>query len=190
MGERVRPDLFYPLMGLDRSSIGRHLVPSASPPALATLRTAFAPLVLLLAACAPSVTPLYRDYEARGLAADSGEAAADVLGRVRTALAEAGWAEATPLVAGTVAAAPRSVSDWGLYRTEVALDVTPIGGRYVRVLFHPYRRFITGGRSKLPYLGSGLARRLLTPLNEAFARHGLVALGTPRERDERATAGT
>ncbi len=138
----------------------------------------------LFAGCAPSVTPLYRDYEVRVSSSDS--VGADPLELVRASLAEAGWTDAPPVVAGTIATAPRTVSDWGLYRTEVALDVTPIGGRFVRVMFHPTRRYTTGGRSTLPYLGSGLARRLLTPLNAALARRGLVVLGTPRERDDRA----
>ncbi len=151
-------------------------------------RLASLALAVALGACAPSVTPLYRDYELR-LPADSASPS-DVLARVRASLSEAGWTDAPAVVVGTVATAPRTVSDWGLYRTEVALDVTPLGGGHVRVLFHPYRRYATGSRSKLPYLGSGLARRLLSPLNAALARRGLVVLGIPRERDDRAGGGT
>ena len=143
-------------------------------------------LVCTLAACAPSVAPLYRDYEDRAdepASPGGGMADADVLARVRRALAAAGWTEAPSNAPAVVTTAPRRVSDIGLYRTDVALDVSPLGGRFVRVLFHPMRHYVTGGRAKVFYLDGGLRRALMPDLNEAFEREGLVPLGTPRERD-------
>lgn len=146
-------------------------------------------LVVLAGAvgCAPSIAPLYRDYRIGPAAtADAPEA---LRARVRAALVEAGWTPAEGLVPGVVATQPRPMGQGLFSRTEVSLDVTPIGGRHVRVFFHPYRRYLTGGRSKIGFLGDGLRRRLVPPLNEALARQGLVALDTPRERDEEATNG-
>jgi len=112
-------------------------------------------------------------------AADS----AGVMGLVAEALVEAGWEPAPAVSPVAVSTAARTVSDVGLYRTEVSLDAVSLGGRHVRLFFHPYRRYLTGGRSKVPYLGSGLRRRLLPPVAEALARRGLVATEPARERD-------
>jgi hypothetical protein len=139
-------------------------------------------VAVAVAGCTPSVAPLYRDYAiASSAAADE---AAALRERIRAALVEAGWTPAEAVVPEAIATAPRTVSDLGLYRTEVSIDVVPVGGRHVRVFFHPYRRYLTGGRSKVPFLSAGLRRALLPPLNEAFARRGLTALDSPRERDE------
>lgn len=150
-------------------------------------RTAALALALALAGCSPSVAPLYRDYEVRAPSAEA--AGSDVYARVRAALAEAGWEVTEPGAPNVVSTAPRRISSWGLYRTEVALDVAPIGERHVRVYFHPVRYSILGGRSKLGYLSGGLRRALLPDLNAALARQGLVVLGTPRERDEETVEG-
>ena len=138
---------------------------------------------LALAACAPSVSPLYRDYEVRAVAA-SEEASPDVYARIRAALAEAGWTETEADAPNIVSTEPRQVSDWGLFRTEVALDVAPIGDRHVRVLFHPIRYSFLGGRTKISYLGRGARRSILPDLNAAFEEQGFEVLGTAKERDE------
>jgi hypothetical protein len=138
--------------------------------------------ILVIAGCAPSVTPLYRDFVVPAAPADS----AGVLDLVREALVEAGWTPAPSVSPVAVSTDVRTVSDIGLYRTEVSLEAVPLGGRHVRVFFHPYRRYLTGGRSKVPYLGSGLRRRLLPPLAAALERRGLAAAGAPRDRDREA----
>lgn len=154
------------------------------------------------AGCAPSFSPLYRDFDIEPAAdlplAERASAGAetptkrddDVYERIRTALAEAGWEEAPPASSNVVSTEPRQLSDWGLYRVLVSLDVVPIGDHHVRVLFHPVRRYFTGGRSKIPYLSSGLRQALLPELNEAFETQGLYPIGTPRERDEDDLEGT
>jgi hypothetical protein len=152
-------------------------LPSLPPPPLRPLLY----LALLAAAggCAPSVSPLYRDFALPAAPADSARA----LELVREAMVEAGWTPAPAVSPAAVSTQVRTVSDVGLYRTEVHLDAVPLGGRHVRVFFHPYRRYVTGGRSKVPYLGSGLRRRLLSPLAAALERRGLVLEATAQARD-------
>ena len=172
-------------------------------------------LIVTGTGCAPSFSPLYRDFDvspdltdravAESQEAQEGSAAAEVRGaterddetqnnevyeRIRTALAAAGWEEGPQAAPNVVSTEPRTLSDWGLYRVLVSLDVVPIGDRHVRVLFHPVRRYFTGGRSKIPYLNSGLRQALLPALNEAFEAQGLYPIGTPRERDEEEVEGT
>ncbi|MEP0546221.1 MAG: hypothetical protein ABJF88_04765 [Rhodothermales bacterium] len=153
------------------------------------------------AGCAPSFSPLYRDFdvepltdlslaERASLEAETTTEQDDVYERIRMALAEAGWDEAPPASPNAVSTEGRQLSDWGLYRVLVSLDVVPIGDHHVRVLFHPVRRYFTGGRSKIPYLSSGLRQALLPELNEAFEAQGLYPIGTPRERDEEDLDGT
>lgn len=138
---------------------------------------------LTLAACAPSVSPLYRDYEVRAVGA-SEEASPDVYARIRAALAKAGWTETEADAPNIVSTEPRQISGWGLFRTEVALDVAPIGDSHVRVLFHPIRYSFLGGRTKIGYLGRGARRSILPDLNAAFEEQGFEVLGTAKERDE------
>lgn len=140
------------------------------------------------AACAPSFAPLYRDYEAR-TPADSLALGSDALAGIRSALAEAGWMEVPSDAPNVVSTAPRVISDWGLYRTEVALDVAPINTEFVRIYFHPVRYSVLGGRTKIGYLSGGMRRALLPALNEALAARGFVVLGTPNERDEETVEG-
>ncbi len=153
-------------------------------------------LVALLAGCAPSFSPLYRDYDvdpvvlAEASEPPERQGGTEVRARLRAALAEAGWTEAEAAAPNVISTAPRRISNWGLYRVQVSLDALPIGDRHVRVLFHPVRRYITGGRSKIPYLGSSLRRALLPELNEALEAQGFLPIGTPRERDEEQLDGT
>ena len=148
--------------------------------------------LVLLAGCAPSVTPLYRDYAAP-MAAPPTTATADArsLDRLREALVEAGWtvlpASDAPAVVST---APRGFGDWGLYRVEAHLDVVPVGDRHVRVLVHPVRRYVTGSASKIGFLTRGLRGRVLGTLDAALSRRGLRPLSAPIERDTEAVAGT
>jgi len=154
---------------------------------------------VLIVGCAPSLSPLYRDYDVEPAAMNASpeederpaeEASGDIYDRIRAALAEAGWTQTPSAAPNVISTEPRELSDWGIYRVVVSLDVVPAGERHVRVLFHPARVYFTGGRSKIPYLGSGLRRALLPDLNEAFETQGLYPIGTPRERDEEQVAGT
>lgn len=135
---------------------------------------------LLAAGCAPTLSPLYRDYEAR-------RAEVPVEERIADALETAGWTLRPADAPNAVATEPRRVSNWGLYRVVVHLEAVPVGDDHVRLYVHPYRRFFTGGRSKIPFLNGRLRRQLVGDLNEAFAAHDLQPLGTSVQRDREAT---
>lgn len=150
---------------------------------------------LLVAGCAPSVSPLYRDYEIEPTAFASsspGDSAdhTEVHARLRGALSDAGWIITEPASPHVLSTEAREFGSWGLYQVLVSLDAIPMGDGFVRVHFHPVRRYFTGARSKIPYLGRGLRSAVLPDLIEAFEAHGLRPLGIPRERDEKQAGGT
>lgn len=148
-------------------------------------------LVLLVASsgCAPSLTPLYRDFEEAPRA--SREQTADSrpeLERIDRALRSVGWKTRPGAVDGILATEPRAFREWGLYTVEVDLEVLPLAGRYVRVLIHPYRHYFVGGRRKIPYLKTGLAEDVVRDLETAMAAEGLTLVGTATDRDRSAGA--
>lgn len=181
MGEHVRP-AFFALAPRGRP----HYHAESAAPVLMPPRVRHLALVVTLAlsGCAPSLSPLYRDLEQTPEAHST-----DVYERIRAALAEAGWAEAPSAAPNVVSTESREVSDWGLYRVTVSLDVAPVGRDHVRVFFHPVRHYITGGRAKIGSLDAGLRRALLPELYAAFEAQGLRPAGTARERDEAAVDG-
>lgn len=133
-----------------------------------------------LTACAPSLSPLYRDYQV-ATRADSAEA--DLYEQIRSGLAEAGWQTAASAAPNVVATEAKTINNWGLYKVKASLEVAPVAEGYVRVFIHPYRYYITGGRSKIPYLRGHLRGAIVQDLNEAFKEQGLVLAGTPFDRD-------
>ena len=135
-------------------------------------------VVMVVGACSPSLSPLYRDYE---VPADT-SGTIDVLPRIRAALTDAGWNVSEAATPNVIATERRTLSEWGLYRVEVYLEAAPIGGEHVRLFIHPQRRFITGGRSKIPFLAPSLRRSILPGLNEAFQKQGLELARSARER--------
>jgi hypothetical protein len=138
-------------------------------------------LLVLLPACAPSISPLYRDYAVTPVVDTAVE------GRLRTALTQAGWTLAPADAPGAVTTEARTFRTWGLYRVEMSLEAVPIGGHHVRVYVHAHRQYVTGSRSKIPYLRRSLARAVFPDLNEAFTEQGLTFLGTDVQRDRVAT---
>lgn len=150
-----------------------------------------AALGVAAAGCAPSLSPLYRDFERVGPPPEASREAVLPPSAARAeqtvladALQDAGW-QLAPGPGPAVATAPRVLSRWGLYDVYVAVELVPTGGPYVRAFFHPFRRFVTGGRSKIPYLPGRAERRLLRPLADALEARGYQLLGTPQERDAR-----
>ena len=137
-------------------------------------------LALSLSACSPSLSPLYRDYEIRNADRPLAE-------RIEDALAEAGWQSTPSSAPYALATQERKVRSWGLYSVVVSLEAVPVGGSYVRLYLHPYRKYFTGNRSKIPFLKKSLQRTLLKDLNEAFETRGMVAIGTGLERDRQAS---
>ena len=138
-------------------------------------------LALSVTACAPSLSPLYRDYQVQKI----DQPVAD---RIEAALVEAGWHVIPASAPNALATEERKIRSWGLYSVVVSLEAVPVGEGYVRLYLHPYRKYFTGNRSKIPFLKKSLQRALLTDLNEAFYNEGLLALGTGVERDREAAA--
>ena len=134
-------------------------------------------LGLAISACSPALSPLYRDYQV-----PDGVPAFDE--RITAALEEAGWDTVGVDTPNAITTEERTLSHWGIYRVIASLEVTPLGSDHVRVFVHPYRRYFTGGRGKIPYLTKSIRSKFLPALNEAFKEQGLTVVGTPLERDE------
>jgi hypothetical protein len=126
---------------------------------------------LVLAACTPPTAPLFHDFRQPGTAV----APDSLLALVGYALEDAGWSVAS-MESGVVRTEERVMRRWGLYRITVSLEAMPMGERHVRVFIHPFRRFATGGQSKLFALDAGLRQSLLPPLDEAFASRGFATV--------------
>ncbi len=137
-------------------------------------------VLIFLSACSPSLSPLYRDYKVP-------ETDSSLNGRITSALQEAGWDTLRTEVPNAIVTGSKTLSHWGLYKVTASLEVTPLGQDHIRVFVHPYRRYVTGGRGKIPYLSPSVRSKFLPELNEAFKNQGLVAVGTPIERDADAT---
>lgn len=135
-------------------------------------------LALILTACSPNLAPLYQDYEVT-----ASNEAAPLQERIAAALSEAGWTPSEAPTANVIGTETRTLSNWGLYSVEVDLEVTPIGTDHVRILVHPYRKYFTGARSKIPFMRSSLRRQVLKDLEQAFVSQGLTLQGDSLERD-------
>ncbi len=136
-----------------------------------------------LAACAPSISPLYRDFDVR----TSGDV--DVREQIRAAIAQTRWKVVETDAPHVIATDTVTVRRWGLYRIEVSLEIAPLGDRLVRVFVHPYRRYFTGTRRKMPYFKRRLRRTILPELRAAFESQGLYAIGSSMERDKKSRDG-
>jgi len=104
--------------------------------------------------------------------------------RITLALEEAGWSVIDGVTSNIVATESRTFRSYVIYSMEVALEVSPIGDEHVRVFIHPYRRYFTGARGKMPYLKRGLAKSVMASLKESFAAQGLQFAGTAQSRDK------
>ncbi|MBO6574016.1 MAG: hypothetical protein JJ896_01255 [Rhodothermales bacterium] len=138
--------------------------------------------LVILAGCAPSLSPLYRDFE------DDTPTGDDVFARIDRALGEAGWTTVPAVTANAIATEPRSFRSWGLYSVEIELEVVPMAGDHVRVFVNPYRKFFQGTRRKVPYVRKGWARAVVGDLSDALEAEGLTYMGTAQQRDRLAGA--
>lgn len=151
------------------------------------MRPSLAALVVLapaLAACAPRLGPVYRDYAVPAPLARA-EAADSVRARAEAALRAAGWT-----VVATEPALQTDFRDGGdrlIYRNRMAVSVFPIGPDHVRVQYQPVRRYTAKTRTFLPYLTPGLARPFLPDLDAALRARGFapVLSGPRKDRDAR-----
>ncbi len=116
------------------------------------------------------MVPLYQDYAITSVEGQSQERE----DRIRAALEDAGWSLADASIPPAITTQVRTHRRWGLYRVTVFLEVVPLGREHVRVLIHPYREYVWGGRTKLPYLTSSIRRTMVRELNESFQRHGFI----------------
>lgn len=148
------------------------LVPTSGP-----LRWTALLLAVVWAGCAPSISPLYRDYDLRD------RSDGDMRNRILAALQDTRWTAVPTSAPHVVATDTVTMRRWGLYRVEVSLEVAPVGDRYVRVFVHPYRVYFTGARRKIPYFKRRLRRTILPELARAFESQGLYAIGSAMERD-------
>lgn len=146
------------------------------------LKTSLLLLIVFSMGCSAELSPLYRDY-----LDDNNSEDVQVTRTIQQALGTAGWTLGDPISSNVITTEPRQFQQWGLYRIEVSLDVAPMDEEVVRVLFHPYRIYFTGGRSKIPYLSPRLRRQVLKELNLAFEEKGLVAVDSPIKRDREKT---
>lgn len=138
-------------------------------------------VTLSLSACAPTTSPLYRDFEVT--AQDE-----EIQARLATALQDAGWNLTESSAPNALTTEERTVNAWGMYKVVAYLEAIPMGGSYVRVYVHPFRIYFTGNRSKIPFMNSSLQREILKDIYASFDQQGLIAIGTALDRDARALA--
>lgn len=132
----------------------------------------------LLSGCTPSLSPLYRDFEAPARPSET-----EVTQRVESALKEADWIIASS-AKGVVVTEPRTLQDWGIYEINVYLEVLPMNESYARVMFHPFRTYFFGHETKLLFLKSDIRDDVLPSLKKAFESHGFTSIGTAQSRAE------
>ncbi len=140
--------------------------------------------LVALSACAPRLSPPYRDYQPVSAQAEP----ADRTRVLTEAAAAAGWSVAPSLDPAIVSTAPRRVASSLLSRTDASVDLVPLAGGFVRVAIRAEKRStIFRSRSKVYALSPRLRDEILGELTAALRDRGLVPLGTPRDRDEDAT---
>lgn len=130
------------------------------------------PFIILLAGCAHTLSPLFEDYRI-----DRSQAPIDSIHTaIERAVVDAGWTLDDPPAPNVVSTDELSVAEWGLYKVVVSLDVVPIDGTYVRVYVHPYRVYLWGSRSKMPYMSRRVRNFVFPDLSETLAKNGIVGL--------------
>lgn len=136
--------------------------------------------LLTVQGCAPSIVPLYRDYET----ASTGDS---VYAQIREALVESDWELSENRYGESVISTEeKSLQNFGIYKTSARIDVAQVNGGYVRVYVHPFRKYlISGRRSKIPYLDRRMRRQVVAPLNDALAARGIQIRGSALEREEK-----
>ncbi|MCY4158894.1 MAG: hypothetical protein OXE92_04125 [Bacteroidetes bacterium] len=138
----------------------------------------FAGLFFILAAigCSPALHPLYRDFK-------HNHSNSPPLRQIELALMEAGWELTDSPSPNAVSTVEREIRNWFLYKVVVQVEVVPVGSQHVRLFVHPYRVYVTGFRSKIPFLKPGIRRRIVHDIDRAFESHNLIEIGTDMSRD-------
>ena len=130
-------------------------------------------VVISIAGCSPSLSPLFRDYEIDN-PVDTVEE------RIRRALEADDWELAETNIPNVVKTTDRVLNRRLIYKTVISLEVVPIEGEYVRVFIHPYRDNLIGGKSKIPYLPANIRRQVIPSITQAFEEEGLYTIGSSR----------
>jgi len=126
----------------------------------------------LLGGCGHTLSPLYEDFRV-----DEGETSGnDIHALIEIAVIEAGWTLDEPDAPNVVSTSEATVTHWGLYKVVVSIDVAPINGSHVRVYVHPYRVYVWGSRSKLPYMSRRIRNFVLPDLTVTLADQGIFDL--------------
>jgi len=126
-------------------------------------------LVLSALRCSPTLHPLYLDYQ-------HNEHVIIPRDQIELALQEAGWTVTVSPSDNSVTTANREIRNWLFYKVVVYVETIPISQRHVRLLVHPYRVYITGSRSKIPFLKSGIRRSVTKEITQVFQSYGLTAV--------------
>ena len=134
--------------------------------------------LLFFVGCTPALYPLYEDYR-------SEVQSETVVDRIEHAFTDAGWTLIDSEMPNVVVGAPRRVRNWGLYRVVASVEAVVMDDGYVRLFIHPYRHYVTGNRSKIPFLKRPLRRGIVLPLKEALEQQDLTARGNDVYRDYR-----
>jgi hypothetical protein len=126
--------------------------------------------IVVLAGCGHSLSPLYEDYRISTEAVGD----ADIHVLIEQAVIDAGWTIDEPDAPNVVSTAEATVTHWGLYKVVVSLDVVAINNEHVRVFVHPYRIYIWGSRSKMPYMSRRIRNFVIPDLSETLADRGII----------------
>ncbi len=133
-------------------------------------------LIILAISCSPSLHPLYKDYkhDFNGTVP---------LIQIEQALIEAGWELLPSPSPNTISTSYREIRDWLLYKVVVQVEAVPIGAKHVRLLVHPYRVYVTGNRSKIPFLKRRIRRRVIHDIDQTFRSYDLIAVEADLPQD-------
>ena len=125
--------------------------------------------LLFLGGCGHTLSPLYEDYRV-----DDRTNGQDILALIEHAVIDAGWTLDEPDAPNVISTAEATVTHWGLYKVVVSIDVAPINGTHVRVFVHPYRVYIWGSRSKIPYMSRRIRNFVIPELTETLSNQGIL----------------
>jgi len=130
----------------------------------------FTLVLLFLGGCGHTLSPLYEDYRVDDDRTDG----QDILALIEHAVTDAGWTLDEADAPNVVSTSEATVTHWGLYKVVVSIDVAPVNGTHVRVFVHPYRVYIWGSRSKMPYMSRRIRNFVIPELTETLSDQGIL----------------
>jgi hypothetical protein len=118
-----------------------------------------------LSGCSPSISPLFRDFEASSVGTGQDP--------IREALESAGWSISQDTTDTYLRTMPRRFNNRGFVASEVYLEVVPMARQHFRIFIYAERLYFFGHRGRIPYLPASLRDAVVPPLAAAFAMHGM-----------------